>query len=659
MGDSLDNVNWAALEHNYGKASDLPDLLRACASPNPDTVSTALAEVYTKLYHQGGWVCSAAAAALPWLTDLAASSATRHRLGVIELVELLAREAVSVGPVWVDSGWRPALAAMRPQLLALLDDPDVKVRREAILLVADGIQHPDAVTALRHRLAVETDRVTRADLILAFGVVYDWSRDEALCAELVTLLDDDDLQFRLAAVHALAETDPTIAAKHVDTMVEALLDPGAALWALSAWVDGSPATMINETRRLLADDPAASFALEFAFDRHHARHAAAMVQAQEAIGGPPPSDPDVDARVATAANAVQVLSQWRESAPTLSVVAGLLDDTEPTVRYRAAALLACLGPKAAPYADELLALTTDSTLYDSWKSITVGDAAVWALARQDHADCLPALVERLSGDRLGFDTAHLYYARDVHRLVQPAASDVLIPLRHHADVLLDPLISRRDRAFAPQLCEVVAAWGPIAAKALPVLVDLVADEKLRPLAAKAIGSLGSDAAEAAKTMRDKASEPAVAWALWRTGADPDLGVAELTRQVEAEPSHQTIALLADLGPEAAASTEIVRGLTDSTDSRIRAEAAHALWRITGDRSVTVLTELAEPLAAGECSLAGMAALRHLATIGVTNDRVLAIAQSITDSPRRIAHFGGWRAFTEDEDIRAAALALLG
>jgi hypothetical protein len=156
-----------------------------------------------------------------------------------------------------------------------------------------------------------------------------------------------------------------------------------------------------------------------------------------------------------------------------------------------------------------------------------------------------------------------------------------------------------------------------------------------PLAAKAIGVIGPTAVDAARTLRDSAAEPAVAWALWRTGADPDLGLAALTQHLtQPQPGHVAIALLADLGPDAAACIDVLRTLTHSTDDWTRAEAAHALWRVTGDpaEAVTVLTELAEPLTRGECVPARAAALRYLADIGVVNDRVRAVAQAIAPAP---------------------------
>jgi hypothetical protein len=41
----MDQVEWAALEHNYGSAADVPALLRGCADPDPGRSLAALADL--------------------------------------------------------------------------------------------------------------------------------------------------------------------------------------------------------------------------------------------------------------------------------------------------------------------------------------------------------------------------------------------------------------------------------------------------------------------------------------------------------------------------------------------------------------------------------------------------------------------------------------
>ncbi|GAB3877594.1 hypothetical protein GCM10029964_026940 [Kibdelosporangium lantanae] len=507
----------------------------------------------------------------------------------------------------------------------------------ATLLVADGVRHPDAAAALVRRWDVEEDRTTRADLVLAFGTAYTWAEDETLRERLLALLADDDLQLRLAAVHALAEFDPDVASRHVGTLVRAVLHQDAVLWRDSGWIGGRLGTIVNATGRLLMADPdaASTFALGVT---------------TEAGSG--------DLR-----HVQWVLSCWRTATDEmLPLLGACLDDQLSGVRYEAAALLACLGEQASAYADQLFVRTTDTA---SRHGMTVGDAAVWALARQNHPGCLPGLVDRLTGDRLGFDVRARHFGGDVPVLWLPAIHEVLIPLREHADALLGALTefmagARHDTVLASNLCHVVAAWGPVAAEAMPAVADLVDNPKVLPAAAKALGAIGPAAADVVRTL--DAAELAVAWALWRTGADPDRGVAALVHAVaQPKPRHPTIALLADVGPQAVAGVDTLRTLAGSTDDWTRVEAAHALWRVTGDpdEPVAILTALAQPLADGSCLPVGIAALCHLAEIRPADDHVRAVARAIHDNPRRIAWSGGWRTFTEDERIRAAASVLLG
>jgi len=53
MLQGLDKIDWNNLEHAYGNASDVPDLLRDLISKDPETQENALWELYGNIYHQG------------------------------------------------------------------------------------------------------------------------------------------------------------------------------------------------------------------------------------------------------------------------------------------------------------------------------------------------------------------------------------------------------------------------------------------------------------------------------------------------------------------------------------------------------------------------------------------------------------------------------
>ncbi|OXM48894.1 hypothetical protein [Amycolatopsis alba] len=89
-----------------------------------------------------------------------------------------------------------------------------------------------------------------------------------------------------------------------------------------------------------------------------------------------------------------------------------------------------------------------------------------------------------------------------------------------------------------------------------------------------------------------------------------------------------------------------------------AACTDVLRRATGDPTepTAVLTALAQPLARSGCLPVRIAAPRHLADIAI-DDHVRTAARAITANPHRITYFGGWRVFTEDEQLRTAASAL--
>lgn len=131
MWVGLDAVDWAGLKHNYGSAEDVPGLLRRCAGPDPDDADDASSELLNLLFHQGGWICSGASAALPFVLRLAATPRVPSRRTLLELVAMLAVEAGRVEARFLDPDWAPAWERSLPELLGLLGDPEPEIRRAA------------------------------------------------------------------------------------------------------------------------------------------------------------------------------------------------------------------------------------------------------------------------------------------------------------------------------------------------------------------------------------------------------------------------------------------------------------------------------------------------------------------------------------------------
>ncbi|MFF5258969.1 HEAT repeat domain-containing protein [Actinomadura viridis] len=120
----LDDVDWASLQHAYGPAEDVPDLLRALASESASERDKAMHELYGNIFHQGSRY-EATAHAVPFLAALAADPRVQDRADIVRLLS-----AIAIGydeaylPNGVDiTGWREGIERMRTA------DPDEESRR--------------------------------------------------------------------------------------------------------------------------------------------------------------------------------------------------------------------------------------------------------------------------------------------------------------------------------------------------------------------------------------------------------------------------------------------------------------------------------------------------------------------------------------------------
>jgi HEAT repeat protein len=674
--DGLDEIPWAVLKHNYGTAEDVPVLLRACAGTSRKVALKAADDLDNHLYHQGGWVCPAAPAALPFLVRLGADPAVTVRVAVLQIVSSLARTATEVQPKWIAPAWPAALDVATPALLGLLADPEPEVRRAAIYLAGVGGLAGDlAIPALRERLDEELDPAIVNDVVVALGHAAartTWSREvgEELA---LTARDAPGIQQRLAAVHALADGMGKPATDYADLLIDAVTHPTAAGWQHSKWLGGTIGRLVSATGCLLLGDPAA--AVTFAVgvsERGDAQH-----------------------RVAAMNHLGALVQEWRAvPASVVPFLAGQLPAPEAETRFRAAYLLAGIGHAALPYADQFAVMAGDDSPATSIAGkTTVGDAAVWALIRLKDPRCIPELRSRISGDRTGFPTTSGYYGRYINGYpwFSPSLPSIGVAVTE-ADPgaeLLAPVIdrlrlvaNRNDPSLAALLCEALAEWGAKSAPAVRSLCSLLAASTPgrfpSQAAATALGRIGPNAAEAAAELRRHARLgcPGATWALWKVTGETEEPLALLAEMIAepppgsrglGRPDNRALRYLADLGPRVAGFEARLRDLLSGhPDDWPRTEAAHVLWRVTGDAAtaITALAETTRPLADGSFLPVRLAAMRYLAAIpdpdpqGPQAALIAGTARAILANPRRMANSGGWRTFAEDDQLRATATAYL-
>lgn len=156
--DGVDDVNWADLEHAYGPATDVPDLLAKLASNDQADSNNALYALYGSLFHQGT-VYSATVACTPFIIDLALQRQTLCRT---ELLDYLGRLVEEFGD--------------EPPDLDELDLPDSFDREEIAARLAEQVVHVQAIGDTLEK---------RAD-------------------DLRALVGDDDLDLAIAAATILA-----------------------------------------------------------------------------------------------------------------------------------------------------------------------------------------------------------------------------------------------------------------------------------------------------------------------------------------------------------------------------------------------------------------------------------------------------------------------
>ncbi|MQS37533.1 hypothetical protein FFZ77_18440, partial [Streptomyces katsurahamanus] len=197
MFGGMDEVDWAALEHAYGPADDVPQMLRGLASEDAAEREAALDGMYGTVHHQGD-VYDATLACIPFLVELAADPAVQDRGGIVELL-------TSIGGIDLDGDDEldpddeefeyaanyamaaSAVTAGADVFLALIDCDDRGVRLAVPLALATLHNEPELVLGLlRERLKIEQDPEVRFACVEAAGRIA--LRHRLLASEVVEWL---------------------------------------------------------------------------------------------------------------------------------------------------------------------------------------------------------------------------------------------------------------------------------------------------------------------------------------------------------------------------------------------------------------------------------------------------------------------------------------
>lgn len=103
MLEGLEDVPWADLQHAYGSAADVPDLLRKLLDPDPKVRDDVLSHLYSNVFHQGTRF-PAASNVIPFLIEMCASPVVPNRYDLLRFWGSLITGYFSIRqrPCWGD-----------------------------------------------------------------------------------------------------------------------------------------------------------------------------------------------------------------------------------------------------------------------------------------------------------------------------------------------------------------------------------------------------------------------------------------------------------------------------------------------------------------------------------------------------------------------------
>jgi HEAT repeat len=582
----LDDIAWDQLDHAYGTAEDVPDMVRAAASDDPEEASEGIDELFGSVLHQGS-VYTSTPAVLPFLMSIVTNPEAHHR-GTLAGFVGAAAEGDDDGSI------KAVLDEHLAQLYALLADEDAHVREMA----AFALGHLGDAPLDRLRWQEEQDPMVRASILAAACHI---DLDQAQAWLPAALAESGPVQ--AAAAYLTGTNDLPWSAEATQAVVNCHADGDPLegwVWDQS-WLGTLMSTMDSESVRDVTaalirshDNDIKRNAVYAAGDAMHARRSLPPLVVP--LLAPLLADPDESTR-RNAAWQIEQSGQARLAAdelaalaassqgpanpattdPRASAICALIEIGDP--RWRAPVLdgrpldriVNTLLEAEVPVDGELLTAVRARFAADPSHNERIGLVRLlgsWGPAARDALPDVLASMEQ--ADRVA-PAALKAIAPDAHAALDPSnprAARVVYELTGDASPLLKAVAANLDDAYIVAL---VADLGEAARPLVPALEELLAQQmstfpqrSAQVEAAKLHWSIHHDLA---------AILPAIAAAL-RDGDTPAVAAAEFASQL---PDKSLVPLLEDL----------------LTDEWAKVAAARALWRLTGRIETETILEALE------------------------------------------------------------------
>ncbi|MGW8884006.1 HEAT repeat domain-containing protein [Streptomyces sp. NPDC055749] len=692
MFAGIDEVEWASMEHAYGPADDVPELLRGLASADPAEREGALDGMYGAVHHQGD-VYGCTLACIPFLFELVVDPGIQDRGCIVELltsiggIDLDEDDEDEIDEEEIEGAANYAMAAAAVTAGAgvffeLIADEDPGVRLAAPLALATLHSHPVRVLALlRERLPVEPDDEVRMALVEAAGRVALRHRPLAgQAAEWLSRLSSREYGpgLRLAALAQLARCSPDSLPSDVVAVVAGLMRELRSIPPVPEQpVDTGPApgvgdpaphtgapTLVGQLRALSAEESAGRSA-PWSADLLRTLHVGLddRVAERTALLTDQLRSPDRWQRVDAVRMSSGLIRAWRGSYEELVRLIGTqLADPEPRLADAASHVLKELFGLAAPAADALAErMAADPGGWvKEWASGPPGlGSTVKALARLGDARVLPALAAALDRPEVphdvGFAIGHLGAA---------AAPLAGVLRRRLGEVGLDE--GAYDRA-SPLLGGLTALRaGEAAPEVLRVLrgAPEYRGEWLRTAALRALASFGPAARCAVPDLRALLRRPGTAAAteaaetLWAVDGDADTVLPVLLEGLWADQVHDRRAAasaLGRLGERAAVAAPKLRALLRHEELWLRVDAAIALWEVTGRAGDVVPVLLAAWEKNRHVRVRVAECLARMGAAGAGSEAAHVLSAELVSVRRHNAMDGGYSGHDTYEDEQLLAL----